>query len=262
MSKIRDDSYYVISGWMVDKLKLKGNELSIFAIIYGFSQDEDCEFAGSIQYMCDFLGGVSRPTVSTALKNLVQKGFITRREEIVNGVQFNRYKANLGVVKNFYGGSKEILHNKEEYNIEEKENIKDNSFIKEKELNLISGVNLNKANNSINHSNVDSQTLEFSIGARFKKPTIEQVAEYCKERNNGIDAEGVVNFYEAKGWKIGKSPMKDWKAAVRTWERNRKQVNKTYGKTPNTPSKCTTLTINEVLDIRTANSNKGEVEYE
>lgn len=146
--------------------------------------------------------------------------------------------------------------------IEEKENIKDNSFIKEKEPNLISGVNLKQANNSINHSNVDSQTLEFSIGARFKKPTVEQVAEYCKERSNGVDAEGFVNFYEAKGWKIGKSPMKDWKAAVRTWERNRKQVNKTYGKTPNTASKCTTLTINEVLDIRTANSNKGEVEYE
>ena len=116
MTKIRDDNFYQISGWMVKQLKLKGNELGVFAIIYGFSQDEDCEFSGSIQYFCDFLGGVSRPTISTALKNLVQKELIIKREEIINGVQFNRYKVNWGVVKNFYGGSKEILHNNKEYN--------------------------------------------------------------------------------------------------------------------------------------------------
>ena len=53
---------------------------------------------------------------------------------------------------------------------------------------------------------------------RFVKPTIEQVAAYCKERGNYVDAAHFVDFYEAKGWKVGNSPMKDWKAAVRTWE--------------------------------------------
>lgn len=55
---------------------------------------------------------------------------------------------------------------------------------------------------------------------RFTAPTLEEVKEYCSERKNGVDAERFVNYYTANGWKVGKNPMKDWKAAVRTWERN------------------------------------------
>lgn len=56
---------------------------------------------------------------------------------------------------------------------------------------------------------------------KFVKPSIEEVESYCKERQNGIDAQRFIDFYESKGWLIGKNKMKDWKAAVRTWERNR-----------------------------------------
>lgn len=56
----------------------------------------------------------------------------------------------------------------------------------------------------------------------FTPPTVEEVKAYCEERGNGIDARTWFDFYQAKGWKIGTSRMKDWKAAVRTWEvRNR-----------------------------------------
>lgn len=55
---------------------------------------------------------------------------------------------------------------------------------------------------------------------RFTPPTIEEVKAYCKERKNNVDAQRFVDFYEAKGWMLGKNKMKDWKAAVRTWERN------------------------------------------
>lgn len=54
---------------------------------------------------------------------------------------------------------------------------------------------------------------------RFKKPTLEEVQEYCLERNNNVDAERFIDFYESKGWKVGKEQMKDWKACVRTWEK-------------------------------------------
>jgi hypothetical protein len=57
--------------------------------------------------------------------------------------------------------------------------------------------------------------------AGFVRPTVEEVASYCKERSCGVDPEAFVNFYESKGWVVGKTPMKDWKASVRTWERNR-----------------------------------------
>ena len=107
-SRIKDENYYQIQGWMINRLGLKGVALSVYAIIYGFSQDGENEYTGSVQYLCDFLGGVSKPTVITALKNLVEQKHISRREEIINGVQFNRYKAILPPVKNFNGGGKEI----------------------------------------------------------------------------------------------------------------------------------------------------------
>ena len=53
---------------------------------------------------------------------------------------------------------------------------------------------------------------------RFVPPTVEQVAEYCLKRGNKVDPQRWHDHYSAKGWVVGKSPMKDWKAAVRTWE--------------------------------------------
>ena len=55
--------------------------------------------------------------------------------------------------------------------------------------------------------------------ARAHRPTVEEVAAYCRERGNSVDAERFVDFYASKGWKVGNQPMKDWKACVRTWER-------------------------------------------
>ena len=57
---------------------------------------------------------------------------------------------------------------------------------------------------------------------KFVPPTVEEVKAYCLERKNGLDAQAFCDFYESKGWKVGKEPMKDWKAAVRTWENRRK----------------------------------------
>lgn len=54
---------------------------------------------------------------------------------------------------------------------------------------------------------------------RAHRPTVEEVAAYCRERGNSVDAERFVDFYASKGWKVGNQPMKDWKACVRTWER-------------------------------------------
>lgn len=58
-----------------------------------------------------------------------------------------------------------------------------------------------------------------SKAKRFTRPSVEEVRAYCEERGNGVSAEAFVDFYESKGWKVGNSPMKDWRAAVRTWEK-------------------------------------------
>ena len=60
---------------------------------------------------------------------------------------------------------------------------------------------------------------------KFIKPTIEEIQNYCNERNNGINAEAFHDFYESKNWYVGKNKMKDWKASVRTWER-RSEISK------------------------------------
>lgn len=59
---------------------------------------------------------------------------------------------------------------------------------------------------------------------RFQKPSLEEIREYCESRNNQVDPEQFFNFYESKGWMVGKTPMKDWHAAVRTWEKREKEI--------------------------------------
>lgn len=70
-------------------------------------------------------------------------------------------------------------------------------------------------------NNKETNNINIISKERFKKPTLEEVKEYCLERNNNVDAELFINYYESNGWKVGKNSMKDWKACVRTWERNR-----------------------------------------
>lgn len=62
--------------------------------------------------------------------------------------------------------------------------------------------------------------------ARFIPPTVEEVREYCQSRNNFVDPEGFVNFYTSNGWKVGKNPMKNWKAAVVTWEKRTEKLHR------------------------------------
>lgn len=63
------------------------------------------------------------------------------------------------------------------------------------------------------------EELKKESAPRFVPPSVDEVAEYCRERGNNVDAQQFVDFYSSKGWKVGKEPMKDWKACVRTWEK-------------------------------------------
>lgn len=67
---------------------------------------------------------------------------------------------------------------------------------------------------------LEKEELAKEKKTRFIKPTLEQIKDYCKERNNNIDAEYFYDYYERNGWKVSKNPMKDWRACIRTWERN------------------------------------------
>ena len=72
---------------------------------------------------------------------------------------------------------------------------------------------------------------------RFAVPSVEEVAAYCRERGNNVDAQRFVDFYASKGWRIGKEPMRDWRACVRTWERNGRDRVDAPGSGPVRPAK-------------------------
>ena len=72
--------------------------------------------------------------------------------------------------------------------------------------------------------NINNNSLYKKGSSRFQKPTIEEIRQYCLEKGYNVDAEQFFNFYESKGWVVGKSPMKNWRAAVCTWNKREKEV--------------------------------------
>lgn len=127
-SKVKDGNYYVVQSFMVKELKLKGNELVVYAIIYGFSQN-DGSYNGSLQYLSDWTN-CTKQGVMKILKSLLDKGLINKKETLKNNVKFCEYQS-LPVVNKVYplikqslpDGSKQslpnnIYNNKKDYNID------------------------------------------------------------------------------------------------------------------------------------------------
>ena len=207
--KIDNKNFITIQGWMRSELNLSGNELIAYALIYGFSQDGESSFNGSSQYIADWCG-IARDNALRLLKRMCEKGIITKKEEFISGVKFCRYVANpnvvgydetsQGVMTNHHRGYDETSYNN---NIHNNKNI-----------------NIEKENTYISPFHSDISVREKQANRRFVKPTVEEVRAYISEKNYPIDAEQFWNFYEAKGWMIGKSPMKNWKSCVATWLKN------------------------------------------
>ena len=162
--KVLNENYVVIQGWMINDLKLKGNELIIFGIIYGFSQYEGQVYNGSLQYLADWTN-TSKRTVLNSLQSLVEKGYIEKNEKFINGVKFCEYyvKNFTGVVKKFHGGGEKIslggsekispnnisLDNTNNNNINNKKNKKFLSPLVEFKNVLLTEEELNKLKNNV-----------------------------------------------------------------------------------------------------------------
>ena len=98
---MKDNNYITIQGWMVNKLKLSGNELMVYAIIYGFSQDNESKFTGSGQYIANS-AGISRRAVTLILNELTKKGYIKKYDYKENGVKRCDYSASEEYIDNKY----------------------------------------------------------------------------------------------------------------------------------------------------------------
>ena len=168
---ISNENFITIQGWMINELDLKGNELIAFALIYGFSQDGNSYFQGSISYVCEWLN-CSRPTAIKILDNLVKQNYVIKEVIEVNNVKFNKYKINLPVVKKFNRGSKEtLLGVVKNFNEGSKEtlpnNINNNIDIKDKDnIDIIVDYLNLKADKSFKRSTPDTKK---HISARLKE---------------------------------------------------------------------------------------------
>lgn len=110
-SKVERNNYILLQGWMLTDLGLKGNELIIYACIYGFSQAENQVFSGTLQYLADWTNSTKRSVIN-CLQSLVEKGYIVKTDKAINGVKFCEYHAAKisGVVKKVHwGGEKSSL---------------------------------------------------------------------------------------------------------------------------------------------------------
>lgn len=179
--------YTNIPDWMLS-LDLDVYETLILAVIYGFSQDGESTFAGSQNYLAR-KAKCTRRKVAMALPKLVEMGLILKIDKDVRGIKLCEYRVSpsfIGCECHSQGGCEHHSHNIIE--------------------------NINKDNTSL-----------YKERRKFEKPTIEEIREYCREKSLNVDAENFYNFYESKGWVVGKSPMKNWRAAVCTWSRRERE---------------------------------------
>lgn len=243
------DNYINIPGFAITDLKLSGNELIVFSIIHGFSQDGQSEFNGSLSYLASALNS-SRQTVINVLKSLTEKQLITKKETTINNIKFNSYSYNLTgsqkfippvkniekVVKKFDGGSQNFVPNNIYNNII---NNKDNNSVyaqnknfatPENQLDLeIEAQKIENEQNSLNNQEEEERKkVAPKKESRFSKPSIEEIKDYFFEigsENYNLESEKFFDYYESNGWQVGKSKMKDWKATARNWNRNSKKYN-------------------------------------
>jgi hypothetical protein len=184
MVKVNPDNYFVVQGWMISELGLKGNALLLYAIIYGFSQTTNTGFTGSVDYLCGWLGGVSRPTVINTLDNLVQQGLLTKSSVTKGALTYNTYTA--------IHTSKEILPDEESTSkkilpVTSKKILLNNNSIDNKEKSLPKGKEggaLKKSYNEV-FSAPENEVI---------KDALVKFVSVCKGRNYSPKVETVERF--------------------------------------------------------------------
>lgn len=233
MSKIQDANFYVTHGWMITKLKLSGRALQVYAIIYGFTQDQETEFNGSLNYIAGWLGTSNRHTVLRAIDNLIEKGLIEKRQAVFNGVTINKYVAIVpdfngvcrngtgcaetaqGLCRNGTGGCAETAHN-----IYINKNIDKNM-----------GKDIDK----------NSTPAREKASATFKAPTVDDAIAYFIANGYTEDsARRFFSYYDCAGWKDsnGKS-VRNWKQkAQAVWFKDENKISKPIYNRPYNQDAC------------------------
>jgi len=195
--------------------------------VYLQSRQEGWQFYES-EIVKNFNDG--KHSISSAIKELVKFKYLLRIQKRVEG-KFSCYEWILNPTESDF-----IINRKTETRKSDiGKSDTNNTDINNTDINNTDNIGGNKFPNfpkgdSENLDDVKDQKKEKEKPAskrkRFIKPSVEEIKKYCDEQKNDVDAEQFFNFYESKGWMVGRTKMKDWQASVRTWEiRNKKSQN-------------------------------------
>ena len=152
------------------------------------------------------------------LKILIMKSFVIPFDSGV--IVIKHWRINNYLRSDRYNETK-YLEEKRQFNIEQ-----NGEYSLKKDVGTPCGIPSVIPSRNPNKNSIDKYSILYnnSVPKKFQKPTVEEVQKYCEERKNGVNAEKFVDYYDSIGWLVGKKPMKDWKACVRTWEKKEKEV--------------------------------------
>ena len=185
-------------------INLAGNAKLIYAYLASFAGGSETCYP-SVETICKELN-MTKTTMYKYMNILIDCGVVEKKQTYVGNIK--------GRV--VYLITHEITLNIRNPKISETEKTtcSDSEKLGSRENRKSTDSETNINNININNIKNNKKSME-----NFTPPTLEEVKAYCIERNNGVDPERFIDFYSSKGWMIGKNKMKDWKAAVRTWER-------------------------------------------
>lgn len=215
--------YFPLDVSLDDKWELIEAEFGLkgFAIIVKlyqkiYSLGYYCEWTNEVELLFSHKVGEGRSFVSEIVSASIKRGIFDKK-------MYDKYHilTSKGIQKRYF----EAVSRRKNFQVE-------NTYLLINADEIPENVNINRVNVNINPENVyinsqskgkeskEKESKYIGTSSRFVPPTLEQVTEYCKQRKNRVDPEKWYDHYSSNGWMVGRTKMKDWKAAVRTWEKN------------------------------------------
>jgi len=201
----------------IDNHVFRDNSLSmkakgLLAQIYSLPDDWEYSVKGLTLLFSD-----GKDAVNNALQELIDHGYVIRSQRTNRLGKFDGYEYDIYETPQIQNADNPIT-----------ENPSTDNPITEKSHQLNTNILNTKVSNT-KELNIEKESKPKKESSRFIPPTIEEVSNYCNERGNSVNPQRFIDHYTSNGWMVGKNKMKDWKAAVRTWERNsfdRKPISK------------------------------------
>lgn len=181
----KNRNYTTISNYHLRDANLSLKAKGLLSIMLSLPSNWDYSVEGLTKICLE-----SKNTINRILKELEDNKYLLRKRIYFDG-KISDWEYNIYESKDLYPKNEDI----------------ENEDIQNWDINIIT--------KELNTKEYKKESIKEK---RFIKPTIEEIKDYCNERHNGVNASRFYDFYESKGWLVGKNKMKDWKACIRTWE--------------------------------------------